>query len=156
MCSVHRTVKDDSLLSVPAVRHLFSKLVWTVSSNYNINFCLCRLKGWYDKPRGFCSQQDLLAMHSWSSVWRHFHVWVSLGDVPKYREQQYKPPVLFLTSFVSVFRIFRGSPPVKSHFNQFRRNPQFSFPMETNAKSLSSSKITHFLPSVLRLGHPLI
>ena len=74
MCSVHRTVKDDSLLSVPAVRHLFSKLVWTVSSNYNINFCLCRLKGWYDKPRGFCSQQDLLAIYSWRLGRRYFHV----------------------------------------------------------------------------------
>lgn len=40
---------------------------------------------------------------------------------------------------------------VKPDFNQFR-NPPFSFPMETNAKSLS--KVTHFLPSILRLGHP--
>lgn len=40
---------------------------------------------------------------------------------------------------------------VRPDFNQFR-NPQFSFPMETNAKSLS--KVAHFLPSILRLGHP--
>ena len=71
MYSVHRSVKDDSLLCVrrKGIKHY--KSVFPLYPSCYINIHPCHMKGWLDKPCGLCSQQDLLALNSWRPGWRH-------------------------------------------------------------------------------------
>jgi len=132
MCSVHKSFKDDSLLSVQAGSASFflSKLVWIVWPNCNINFYLCLLKGW-PKSRGFCSSKIHWLCIAEVLARDIVHVSASPRAVPKERgiiNTSY--PFcwsLWLLSFCLQPRSSGGVSSLKSDFCQFGRNPQVFF-----------------------------
>ena len=117
MFSVHNSIKDVFLFSVPAgnTSVFLYKLIGIVQLNCNINFYLCHLKEWHDKSWGLSSQQDILAIRSWSTSWRHFHILASLRVVSMYSSW-------FLSSSLQP-RSSEGLP-VKSNFHWSNWNQQ--------------------------------
>ena len=95
--------------------------LWTVYLNCNINFHPWHMKEWHNESWGLCSQQDLLARHSYCSSSRHSCL-SQFQSYPLIEGSAYTLSALLLflvSSFVSTARNFMSSPQVKSNLYLF-------------------------------------